>query len=122
MQNAVDYATAATLAGRGDPLAAADEYGVPSREEFEELLHLIMLLHETLVEYEPDEVYITELKRDLIRQEINQPLQRLRHLPGRVQIAAIAALIAGFGLLIVRRLTGTPADSGESAEVPILQQ
>ena len=106
------------LAAVTDALLAEDDnvdailvqYNVP-RAQFEGAVYLIRRLHVALVGVHPSRRFVRRLRVDLIGQQGNPIVNRIRYLPPRVQIAAGVALLAGFMILSRRRLV---ADAEES--------
>lgn len=79
---------------------------------------LVSRLHECLTPQTPSATFTRDLKRDLMGQQHNSR-HPLMYLPLRAQIAAaLAAVAAGFLLMLRRR----SAETRDSIEVPALQQ
>ena len=81
-------------------------------EAAEEFATLIDGLTRTLTPIEPGQDFAQRLRRELLDAESGGMLSRWRGMPARVHIAAALALLAGFGLLLTRRLFGS--DEAES--------
>lgn len=104
MQNLLAAVTEALMAEDGDDLdTIISQYAVP-RTEVEGFIGIIQRLHLTLVGAAPSRRFVGRLKRDLIGNHRQGVVARIRYLPPRVQIAAGAALVAGFMLLTWRRM------------------
>lgn len=104
LDNLLSALTDAIVADRADLDAITRQYAVP-QHEFAALVTLIQRLHVTLVGVQPSRRFVTRLKHDLIGEpQTNNVLGRFRHLPPRVQIAAMIVVMAGFMLLSRRRL------------------
>ena len=104
MQNLLAAVTEALMADDGDDLdTIVSQYAVP-RTEVEGFISIIQRLHHTLVGAAPSRRFVGRLKRDLIGNHRQGVVARIRYLPPRVQIAAGAALVAGFMLLTWRRM------------------
>lgn len=89
-------------------------YGV-GRGEIEQLIRLIGRLHVVFVGVRPSRRFALRLKQDLLGQRMGV-VGRVRHLPPRVQLVAIAAIVAGFIVLAGRHLLSD--ESGEMMEKP----
>lgn len=104
LQDLLAAVTDVLLAEDGADMGAIiSRYDVP-RTEVEGFVGIIQRLHRTLVGEAPSRRYVSRLKRDLIGNHRQGVVARIRYLPPRVQIAAGAALVAGFMLLTWRRM------------------
>jgi hypothetical protein len=70
-----------------------------------------------LVGVRPSRRFAHRLRQDLLDEPEDNVITRVRFLPARVQIAAAIAVLAGFGLLLRRRLTAHIHEAGEEAPV-----
>ncbi len=104
IENLLAAVTDALLADDGVDLdTIVSRYAVP-RAQVEGFLGIIQRLHHTLVGAAPSRRFVGRLKHDLIGNHRQGVVARIRYLPPRVQIAAGAALVAGFMLLTWRRM------------------
>ena len=78
--------------------------GVDDGEDF---AAVIQGLTHALQPVEPRQAFTDGLRRDLLELDGGGMLSRWRGMPASVQIAAALALLAGFGLLLTRRLFGS---------------
>lgn len=116
MDDLFDVLTEALLNEQYDIDHIVEEYDIP-RSKVAGLVGLIDSLREALAVQKPSEEFVQSLKLELLGNN-DGLLNRLRALPGRVQIAAGLALVAGFVLISRRRLTN---DEEATTEVPALQ-
>lgn len=116
MQDLLSAVTDALVADEGDVDGIVQQYDV-ARSEVDGLLYLIQRLHVTLTGKQPSRRFANRLKRDLIGARKWGVLWRIRSLPPRVQIAAMVAVVAGFMLVLRRRLIEYAAQE----EVPALR-
>lgn len=84
----------------------------------DELADLIARLDATLCPQQPSPRFVRQLRRDLGGQQAGL-LERLRHLPGRVQIVAAGLAVIAGGLMLVSRRR---AFYIQETEIPLLQQ
>lgn len=77
--------------------------------EVEDFVDIIRALRAALTPVQPRREFADQLHAELLNGR-SGILERLRHLPARVQIAAILTICAGFLLVVSRRLFGS--DSG----------
>lgn len=96
-------------------------YEIPrnSVDSFIELIHGLRL---SLKPAQPSNEFVKSLKKELVGKESSDVFSRLRGMPGRVQIAAGIALVAGFLLISRRRILGEDEALQNQVDVPILQQ
>lgn len=97
-----------------------DQEEIKTTRETEDFVELIHQLKETLAAQPPSTAFVQELKQQLIHQEAGL-LKRLGYTPGHVQLAAGVALVAGFMLIIRRRIIGED-EPDEPADIPALQR
>jgi len=116
MQDLLSAVTDALVADEGDVDEIVQQYAVP-RSEVDGMLFLIQRLHLTLTGRQPSRRFANRLKRDLIGTRKWGLLWRIRSLPPRVQIAALVAVVAGFMLVLRRRLIEYAAQE----EIPALR-
>lgn len=117
MQDLLSAVTDALIAEEAQDVdQIIDQYDV-SRSEVDGLLFLIEKLHIALTGKQPSRRFAASLKRDLLGARKWGLLWRIRSLPPRVQIAAVAAVIAGFIIVMRRRLM----EYASQEEVPALQ-
>jgi hypothetical protein len=106
-QNYLNDASDAILTGESlEPIRK--RYSMDNSEDGK-LIALIENMHTTMVEVKPSEQFAKQLKADLLGQEQETVVWRIRKLPARVQVAAvIAAILGGVGglLLILQRIFG----------------
>jgi len=102
MQNLISDVSDAILYGKSDLDAVLRRYNVPA-QEVDDLISLVFALQDTLVEVQPSRAFQQRLKAELIESRRSSFVWRLRRLPARVQMAALAALAGGFMLLLRRR-------------------
>lgn len=102
IQNLLDAVTSALQ--QDDNLEQVIEQHQVSREEVDTLIAVIRKLHKTLVGVEPSAKFATRLQNDLMGTRTWGVVTTVRHLPARVHIAAVLTVVAGFILLIRRRL------------------
>lgn len=117
MPDLLDAITDALLTEQQDIEKLLKQYGVP-RGSLDGMIHLIRDLREMFVWQQPSDAFVKNLKRELLG-EPEGLVQRVRALPGRVQIAAGMALVAGCALILSRRFMD---ETSESADIPVLQQ
>lgn len=104
---------------RQDVGGLAQRYGM-ARGELDKYVVLIDNLNRALTVVKPSDRFAQRLKQDLMGAPRMGVITRIRSLPPRVQIAAGLALMAGFTLLIRRRLlSDTQATSPREAEVAV---
>lgn len=116
-QNYLNDATEAFLAGESLE-EVREEYGVPYQEAHE-LMSLVEEINTSLTVVEPSKQFSQHLKDELMGVERTGMVWRIRRLPARVQLAALAAILSGF-LLIVQRIfwmgNHTPRESALQEE------
>ena len=78
------------------------------QEELDGLVKVISQLDATLVEVEPRPEFAGQLRAQLLNDGQGM-MRRWRDMPARVHIAAIVAVMAGFLLLLTRKLSGSEA-------------
>lgn len=103
MQDWLAAVTDAIIAEEEDFEAFIDAYAGP-RGDAQRLMGLIRRLKGTLVRVKPAPRFSRRLKQDLLDQPERNLVWRIRRLPARVQMAALVTLVAGFSLVIRRRL------------------
>lgn len=86
------------------------------RDNIAPYAQLIHQLHEVLIPQQPTTAFTRELKRELMGKQSST--FSLSGFPIRAQIAAVAAIIAGFLLLLRRR---SAEELPESLDTPALQ-
>lgn len=118
MHNLFDAITEALLTGQDEMVEYLIDQSEVSRAKAEELLDVIDGLRASLSSQEPSVQFVRQLKADLTGERAGL-VTRIRFLPGRVQIAAGLALVAGFALILRRRFS---SDDGESVDIPALLQ
>lgn len=114
LQNILDAITARLQSG--DDIEPLLTQPAASQEELEDYAGLIQSLQTALTPLEPRAEFAEALRADLIESQRGMVL-RMRQMPAQVHIMAMLALIAGFLLLMWRRLVGsdTPQDIAEEA-------
>ncbi len=118
LETLLDNLTDAILSSESHDLSKLLEQVDLPKDKINGLLDLICQLKNTLIANQPSDQFVQELKHELVghRKTI---LAHVRYLPGRVQIAAGLAVVAGFILITRRRLLNETQDG---VEVPALQQ
>ena len=113
MQNLLDAITTALQQGEdvGDLTSQAD---MPPGD-VEGLAILIQSLHAALTPVEPSAAFSEELAAQLMNTRRSM-VTRVRQMPARVHIAALLAVVAGFGLIRRRRIMGSPPSQDISEE------
>lgn len=101
----------------GDSLEAVRAAHDLPPDEQQEWVDLIVQLNSTLVKVEPDPQFAQRLKGELLGKPQTGVLWRIRKLPARVQIAATAAIVGGFALLLRRLFLGEDSVSRETSSV-----
>jgi len=91
-----------------------------NHEKLAPYARLIAHLHEVLVPQQPTSTFTHDLKRELIGQQ-QRSLFNWGGFPIRAQIAAVAAIVAGF-ILLLRRRSGAEIEMPDSLDIPALQQ
>ncbi|MBI1279000.1 MAG: hypothetical protein GC179_12800 [Anaerolineaceae bacterium] len=120
LENLLSAVTDALLADERTNLdSIVSRYAVP-KTEVEGLVGIVRKLHMTLVGAQPSRRFVNRLRSDLVGTHRSNIVNRVRHLPPRVQIAAGIALVAGFVLLNRRRLIEDARH--EAQDIPALQQ
>jgi hypothetical protein len=119
-QNYLDDATNAIMADK--PLEPIRKLHNMNASEDGKFIGLIQDLNSNLVEIKPSAAFSKELKAELMGQEQEGVVWRIRKMPARVQIAAIiAAVLGGLGgiLLIIQGIVmGMRARSTKPNTVP----
>lgn len=110
LENLLAAVTDALLGEEANVDVIIGQYNLP-RSQFESAVTLIRRLHLALVGVQPSRKFVRRLKVDLIGQQGNPIVNRIRYLPPRVQIAAGVFLLAGFMIFTRRRLL---SDTNES--------
>ena len=90
--------------------------------EADSWLHLIHRLKQGMLNEQPSEKFVNNLKRNLLGQQNETLTDKLRSLPARVHVAAGVAVVAGFMLITRRKLTVEANDQTDVADVAVLQQ
>jgi len=103
-QNLINDVTDALLAGENID-NVRNRYDVP-RAESDDLIELIERINHAMNRVEPSPQFAKRLKAELTGEQRIGVVGRIRKLPTRVQMAAAAALMGGFWLLIRRRFLG----------------
>ncbi|MFN8528049.1 MAG: hypothetical protein U0670_05520 [Anaerolineae bacterium] len=118
IENFVSVVTDAVTAGKQNLDYWVQKYALSS-EEADQFITVIRSLAVTLVPVKPSKEFSAQLKRDLMGQPERTLVERLFHLPPRVQIAAVAALGAGLWILARRRYASLveEVDTDTAAEV-----
>ena len=118
-EDLLDAITEAMLHDQDDVSAVMARYSVPATR-LDGLVDLIARLNTALTPQQPQDRFVRQLRRDLMGQQTGL-LARVRYLPGRVQIAAGLAVIAGV-MLVSRRRGFDIQHTIQDAEIPLLQQ
>ncbi len=109
-ENLLNAVTDAIFEDEKDIDQIVSRYGI-SRAEVESFIRLIRQMHITLVGVRPSRRFAYRLRQELVDKPELNPINRVRYLPPRVQIAAGVALLAGFMLISRRRLIAELTDS-----------
>ena len=121
IQDLLSAVTDALLAGDKNIDTIVNRYQV-SRAQVDNLVTIIRRLHVTLVGAQPSQQFVNRLQQDLMGAQEQTMLTRVRHLPARVQIAAIIAVLAGFMLFQRRRMAEYARQEGRiQAEISPVQ-
>jgi hypothetical protein len=110
MQNLLDAITVA-LQHDDDIEPIINTSGV-AHEDVNGFVSVIQSLNTTFTPVEPSSKFADNLQAELMGTRPSRVVSTVRHLPARVHVAALVAVIAGFGLFVLRRLMGdaTPQD------------
>jgi len=121
IQDLLSAVTDALLAGDKNIDPIVNRYQV-SRAQVDNLVTIIRRLHVTLVGAQPSQQFVNRLQQDLMGAREQTVLTRVRHLPARVQVAAIIAVLAGFMLFQRRRMAEyARQEGGIQAEISPVQ-
>ena len=115
MQNMLDSITVMLQQGKG--IEADFGQLIEGNDEVEGFATLIGSLHESLVTVEPSAEFAEQLGTQLLDSRRGF-VTRVRQMPARVHVAAMLAIVAGFGLLIFRRVFGS-ATGQEIGDEPV---
>lgn len=101
----------------GESADTVRDYHDISRAESDDLVQLVQRVHHSMTPVKASYTFKRRLKADLLEQQQATVIGRIRRLPARVQLAAAAALIGGFLLIVQRFFLGddNPNPSEESA-------
>ncbi len=103
IQNLFDAITEAIVNGQDYRVDALVRYADVASTAVDGIVDVIDGLNHTLVQHQPSDKFLRQLKRDLTDEPQNV-IERLASVPGRVHIATIAAaIIAGFMWLTRRK-------------------
>ncbi|XWX04251.1 hypothetical protein VZO05_01595 [Aggregatilineales bacterium SYSU G02658] len=83
--------------------ALIESHQVPHNREVDQMVGLILRLHTTLLGVQPSPRFVRGLRRELLAMYEDNLVQRIRHLPARVQLAALLVMVGGFAMLFTRR-------------------
>jgi len=122
MQNMLAATTDAILAGEQQRKIQflMRSYGLP-RHEAESMVELIHMLDEALVEVQPNPRFSRRLKRELLHDARSAgAFWRVRRMPMRVRLAAVAGFVHNLLLPLRRRLWGDEQESKDAEEAPVL--
>lgn len=106
MQNLLDAITVALQ--HDDDIEHLTQNSPVPREEMDRLVDVIQSLHTTLVPVAPSAQFANRLQGELMGTRPRNVVTTVRQMPARVHIAAIVAVVAGFVLIVYRRLIGSP--------------
>lgn len=110
-QNYLHDATDALLTG--DSIDNVREnYGISYGED-DEWIDLLEDIHTVMVQVQPSQQFSGRLKDELMGVERTGVVWSIRRVPARVQMAALAAILSGF-LLILQRIFLTDSVSSEN--------
>jgi hypothetical protein len=90
-----------------------EHYGIPYGEG-DDLIGLIESINSVMTEVQPSKQFSRHLKDELMGVEHTGVVWRIRRMPARVQMAALAAILSGF-LLILQRIFLADTTSSESS-------
>lgn len=116
MQNFLDAVTVA-LQHDDDIEYFVNTSPVP-RDEMDSLVHVIQSLHDSLVAVEPSAKFANQLHDELMGTRPRGVVTTVRQMPARVHVAAILTVVAGFVLIVYRRLIGS-APTQDITEEPV---
>lgn len=121
LEDLLSAVTDAMLSEERDLERIARQYDVP-RDQVSQYIRLIRRLHVVLTGVQPSQRFVNRLRHDLIgdKQTPVRVVERVRHMPPRVQIAAGVVAVMGFMLLMRRRLIGDVSEitGAENIEAP----
>ena len=120
MQNFVNEITDALIAGENIEPIRANNHAL--RAESQELIDLIERINHSLVKVEPTPQFSRQLKANLLEEGQYGVVRRFRKLPGRVRVAATAAIVWGFVLILRRIFLGDDHRGEPSEETNALQE
>ena len=104
MQNLLDAITVALQ--HDDDINPIIKKSSVSHEEVDSLASVIQSLHTAFTPVTPSAKFANNLQAELMGTRPRRVVSTVRHLPARVHVAAILTIVAGFGLLVLRRLMG----------------
>lgn len=86
-----------------DPASTPADAG---QDDLENLVDIVQALHASMKPQQPRPDFAAGLRADLLNEEPGV-VERVRQMPPRVRLAAILAVFAGCGLLMLRRVFGS---------------
>ncbi len=113
MQDLLDAITFALQ--QDDDIESLIKQSAVPYSEAESLANVIQGLQAALVPVEPTAQFTEQLEAQLMDTR-RGVVTRVRQMPARVHIAAVLAVAAGFGLIVYRRIMGSPAAQDISEE------
>lgn len=116
MQNLLDAITAALQ--HDDDIEQLINNSTISHEEVDGLATVIQSLHTTFTSVDPSSRFASNLHAELMGTRPRRVVSTVRQMPARVHIAAILTVVAGFGLIVLRRLFGD-TNTQDIAEEPL---
>jgi len=107
MQNLLDALTVALQ--QDEDIEPIIKKSKVAREEVDGFTHVIKSLQTAFTPVTPSAKFANNLQAELMGTRPRRVVSTVRHLPARVHVAAIITIVAGFGLLVLRRLLGETA-------------
>ena len=119
MQNLLDALTNAVITEQNNVEIVIQRHGATSLD-VDGFVQLIFNMREYFQPQDPADKFVRNLKRELTGHD-ERRFAKMRNFPMRAQIAAIlAAIAAGFLLVLRRRLGGESLQ--DALDIPVLQQ
>ncbi len=120
LQNTLDAVTNALQNGDQhdmEAMLADSAIDQNAQNEIQDLVAIIQSLHLALTPVQPRPAFADKLQDDLLERRGMVMVSRVRQVPPRLRLAALLALIAGFLLLVWRRLLGSDSEGKIQEEV-----
>ncbi len=113
MQDLLDCVTKALQ--QGDDVETFVQHASLPHDDVDALVGIISGLEASLIPVQPRAEFADQLRAELMNSRLGM-VKRVRQMPAQVHIAAILALIAGFGLILSRRIFGSESGQDISEE------